>query len=69
MILFTVFAYIVVVLLDQVQTYKNGHKKDFYVSCAMCLLSFTVALLLASDVKLPSPSRPIEEWVSLLFGH
>ncbi|MGG6313059.1 hypothetical protein [Paenibacillus macerans] len=67
MILFTVIAYALVVLFDQVQTYKNGYKKDFYVSCAMCLLSFAVALLLASGVKLPSPSRPIEQWVGLLF--
>lgn len=68
MILLTVMAYVLVILLDQVQVYKNGYKKDFYVSCVMCFLSFMIALLLASGLNLPSPSKPIEQWVGRLFG-
>lgn len=68
MILFTIFAYAFIVLLDQVQTYKNGYIKDFYVSCALSLVSFSAALALAAGAKLPSPSRMIEHAVRLLFG-
>ncbi|WP_068786534.1 hypothetical protein [Paenibacillus phocaensis] len=68
MILFTIFAFAFIVLLDQVQTYKNGYIKDFYVSCALGLVSFAAALALAAGAKLPSPTRLIEQAVRLLFG-
>lgn len=68
MILLTVLGYGIVILLDQVQTFKNGNKRDFIVSCALCLLSFTVAILLASGLDLPSPVRPIAQWISQLIG-
>lgn len=68
MILLTVLGYGLVILIDQVQVYKDGDKRDFYVSCALCLLSFTVAILLASGLDLPSPVRPIAQWISQLIG-
>ncbi|WP_018753371.1 hypothetical protein [Paenibacillus sanguinis] len=68
MVLFTLLSYVVIVLVDQVQNYKNGKKRDFYVSCAMCMFSFTIAILLASGLDLPSPVKPIEQWISQVFG-
>lgn len=68
MVLLILFAYLVIVLVDQVHNYKNGKKKDFYVSCVMCLFSFTIAILLASGLDLPSPVKPIEQWISQVFG-
>ncbi|MNN94867.1 hypothetical protein D3C81_2135750 [compost metagenome] len=55
-------------LLDQVQTYKNGYKKDLVISGAMGLLSFAAALALAIGAKLPSPTQVIEHLVGMLFG-
>lgn len=68
MILLTLLAYVIIVLIDQVQNYKNGKKRDFYVSCAMCLFSLTIAILLASGLDVPSPVKPIEQWISQMFG-
>lgn len=68
MILLTIIAYAFVVLLDQVQTYKNGYKKDFVISCAMGLLSFAAALALAGGATLPSPTQAIEHLVGMLFS-
>ncbi|MBW4841406.1 MAG: hypothetical protein KZY74_18625 [Paenibacillaceae bacterium] len=68
MILLTLIVYALIVLLDQVQTYKNGYKKDLIVSCAMGLLSFAAALALAGGAKLPSPTQAIEQLVGMIFG-
>ncbi|MGP0585167.1 hypothetical protein [Paenibacillus timonensis] len=68
MILITIIAYAFIVLLDQVQTYKNGHKKDLIISSAMGLPSFAAALALATGAKLPSPTQAIEQLVGMLFG-
>jgi uncharacterized membrane protein YesL len=67
-ILLTIIAYAFIVLLDQVQTYKNGYKKDFVISSVMGLPSFAAALVLATGAKLPSPTQAIEQLVGLLFG-
>ncbi|MDU4696446.1 MULTISPECIES: hypothetical protein [Paenibacillus] len=68
MILITIIAYAFIALLDQVQTYKDGRKKDFLFSCALGLLSFAAALWVVHGEKLPSPTRPIEQLVGWLFG-
>ncbi|MCH1640197.1 hypothetical protein MJ257_08765 [Paenibacillus timonensis] len=68
MILLTIMAYALIVLLDQVQTYKNGYKKDFAISSAMGLLSFAAALALAGGATLPSPTQGIEQLVGMLFS-
>lgn len=68
MIPFTVIAYIIIVLIDQVQVIKDGYKKDFWVSSCMCLISFTIALLLIIDVRIPSPAKPIKQIVLFILG-
>lgn len=68
MILLTILFYAIIVLLDQVQIYKTAPKKDFLFSCALGVLSFAAALVVATGERLPSPSRAIEHMVSLLLG-
>lgn len=68
MIPFTLLAYVFVVLIDQVQVYKDGHRKDFWVSVVMCFISFTIALLLVFDVNIPSPAKPLKQIILLILG-
>ncbi|MGG3455941.1 hypothetical protein [Paenibacillus rhizolycopersici] len=68
MILLTILSYGFIVLLDQVQTYKNGYKKDLVISSVMGLPSFAAALVVAIGAKLPSPTQAIEHLVGMLFG-
>ncbi|MFD1178363.1 hypothetical protein ACFQ3W_18970 [Paenibacillus puldeungensis] len=65
---FVVLAYVVVILIDQVQVYKDGYKKDFWVSSVMCLISFAIALMISLDIKIPSPAEPIEHWILSILG-
>ncbi|EOS55823.1 MULTISPECIES: hypothetical protein [Paenibacillus] len=67
MILLTILLYAVIVLLDQVQTYRTAPKKDFIFSCVLGLLSFAAALVVSTGERLPSPSPLIERMVSLLL--
>jgi hypothetical protein len=67
MIILVVVFYIAIVFFDQISLLKQGLKKDFYVSSALCVLSFTVAVLITFNVDLPSPAKPLEHLIKFIL--
>lgn len=67
MILIVIVIYTFIILVDQVNLFKQGTKKDFYISSIMCLISFTIAILLALKIPIYSPAKPIENLVKFLL--
>lgn len=67
MVIIVIVVYVFIILIDQVSLFKEGIKKDFYVSSIMCLISFTIAILLALKVPIYSPSKPIENLVKFIL--
>ncbi|WP_160678300.1 hypothetical protein [Clostridium sp. C8-1-8] len=67
MIILVVLFYITIVFFDQISLLKQGLKKDFYVSSALCVLSFTVAVLITFKVDLPSPAKPLEHLIKFIL--
>ncbi|MDD7792877.1 hypothetical protein [Clostridium sp. 'White wine YQ'] len=67
MIAIVIFSYIVIVFFDLIELYKNNIKRDFYVALILCITSFVVAILLSLDVKIPSPAKPIADFIKYLF--
>jgi hypothetical protein len=68
MVAIVIIIYIIIVFVDQVTLFKNGEKRDFYVSAVMCLISFIIAILLALKIPIYSPAKPIESLVKFFLG-
>ncbi|MDQ0195185.1 hypothetical protein [Paenibacillus wynnii] len=62
-----VLLYVGIVWIDPYGLLKQGLKRDFYVTSALCLLSFSIAVALAMDWQIPSPSPWIVQWVGKIF--
>lgn len=60
-------AYALVVFVDPVGLYKKGERKDFYVCCVLCFISFSLAMMLALGVQLPALNTVIEHWINALL--
>jgi hypothetical protein len=60
-------AYILIFLNDQIPLYKQGFKKDFYLSTVILTLSLIISVLITLRIKIPSPSKPLEQLVKLII--
>ena len=65
MLILVILAYVVIVFIDQVSLFKQGLKKDFLVSSIMCVISFTIAVLLVLRIDIPSPAKPLENLIKI----
>ncbi len=63
-----VIAYSFLAVYDLVPLFKQKLWHDFWVSAALGILSFTIAVLLCLNVKIPSPEQPVREWITSIFG-
>ncbi|MEC0222349.1 MULTISPECIES: hypothetical protein [Paenibacillus] len=61
------FIYVVIILIDPYGLWKQGMKRDFYVSSALCLISFCIAFALAMRWSIPSLSPFLVYWIKKLF--
>ena len=62
MVIITVLGYILLGIYEFVPLYKEGKWAEFKVNLGLGIVSFTVAVLLSLDVKIPSPGKPIAEF-------
>jgi hypothetical protein len=53
---------------ELIPLYKQKFWHDFWVDIFLGILSLSVALLLCFDVKLPSPEKPVREFITSIFG-
>ena len=67
MFMLVILSYIAIIFFDLIELYKKNIKKDFYIASILCFVSFTIAILLSFDIKIPSPAKPIENFVKYLF--
>ncbi|HEX2925974.1 MAG TPA: hypothetical protein VHP38_06910 [Ruminiclostridium sp.] len=68
MILLALLGYFILVLYEFIPLFKQKLWLDFGVNAALGLLSFTIAILLCLNVKLPSPVKPIRGLITAIFG-
>lgn len=60
--------YTIVFLYDFLPLYHEKKKKEIGVYAVLALLSLSVAVLLSFGVRIPSPEKPIREFITSLFG-
>lgn len=68
MIIMAVVVYFLLAAYEFIPLYKQKLWKDFWIDIVLWSLSFTAAILLCLNVKIPSPERPIREFITYIFG-
>jgi hypothetical protein len=68
MIIFVIIAYSVLAIFEFRLLYKQKYWNDFWTNAVLGVLSITIAVLLCLNVKIPSPAKPIKNFVTSIFG-
>lgn len=68
MFMLVMIGYAILVIYEFIPLYKQKLWHDFWVNAILGIFSFTIAILLSFDVKIPSPEQPIRELITSIFG-
>ena len=68
MLVLTIIGYALLALYEFIPLYKQKLWRDFWANTILALFSFTIAVLLCLDVRIPSPERPIRDLITAIFG-
>lgn len=68
MFLFPVVGYALLIVIDFIPLYKQKRWCDFWVNTGIGIVTFTIAMLLSLGIDIPSPEKPIREFITMLFG-
>lgn len=68
MVFIVILIYCALFIFEFVPLYKQKLWRDFLVNALLAFLSFTMAILISLDVKIPSPEEPIREVITSIFG-
>ncbi|EPR09612.1 hypothetical protein [Ruminiclostridium papyrosolvens] len=68
MIIFVIIGYTFLVIFSFIPLYKKKLWSDFWVNSILGVLSFTIAVLISFNVKIPSPAKPIANLITSIFG-
>lgn len=60
--------YSLLIIYDFIPLYKQRLWHDFWVNTFLGIISFSIALLLSLNIKIPSPEAPIREFITSIFG-
>jgi hypothetical protein len=68
MIILAVIGYSFLAVYEFIPLYKQKLWNDFWINAILWTFSFTIAVLLCLNVKIPSPEKPIREFIIFIFG-
>lgn len=68
MLVLAITGYALLVFYEFIPLFKQKFWRDFWVNAVLGIFSFTIAMLLCLNVKIPSPAKPIKEFVTSIFG-
>lgn len=68
MIVLVIALYALLAIYEFLPLYKQKFWRDFLTNMVIGTFSFTVAILLSLNVKIPSPVKPIEKFIISIFG-
>ncbi|WP_425802869.1 hypothetical protein ACHOLT_16630 [Desulfitobacterium sp. Sab5] len=68
MLILVVLGYAFLVILEFIPLFKQKIWRDFWANTLIGVFSFAIALLLALNVRIPSPSKPIAGLITSIFG-
>ena len=59
--------YLILGLSDPYRRFKSGKRNDFYACAILYAAGFVLALFMALDIPIPSPSVPLQKLVKLVI--
>jgi len=68
MLVLAMIGYALLEIFDCITLYKQKLWRDFWANTVIGIFSFTIAILLCLDIKIPSPVKPINELIISIFG-
>lgn len=68
MILLVVVGYAFLAVYEFLPLYKQKLWHDFWVNVVLGIFSCTIAVLLSLGITIPSPEKPIREFIISIFG-
>jgi hypothetical protein len=68
MFVLAIIGYALLAIYEFIPLYKQKLWRDFWANTVIGIFSFTIAILLCLDVKIPSPVKPIRELIISIFG-
>lgn len=68
MLILAIIGYTFLYAFELIPLYKQKLWQDFWADAALGIFSFTIAVLLCLNVKIPSPEKPIRELIISMFG-
>jgi hypothetical protein len=68
MIVLIIIGYSLLALYEFIPLYHQKHWREFWVNVGLGVCSFTIAIHLCFDIKIPSPSGPILDMVKFVIG-
>lgn len=60
--------YALLIIYEFIPLYKQKFWNDFWVNAVLCFFSFIFAILISLNIKIPSPEKPIREFITSIFG-
>ena len=60
--------YAFIVVIDTIPVYKDGTRREFWVSTSLLAVSLIVAVLFSLGVDLPSPAEPLRQLITKIYG-
>ncbi|SHK04548.1 hypothetical protein [Paramaledivibacter caminithermalis] len=68
MFILVILGYLIVGTIEMIPLYKENRKKELIIYSIFFTAAFIISLLLSLDVKIPSPTKPIENIVNKVLG-
>jgi hypothetical protein len=68
MFILVIIGYSFLAIYEFIPLYKQKFWNDFWVNAILAVLSLTFAMLLSFNLELPSPEKPIREFITSIFG-
>jgi uncharacterized membrane protein len=68
MFVLVIIGYSFLAIYEFIPLYKQKFWNDFWVNAILAIFSLTFAMLLSFSVDIPSPEKPIREFITSIFG-
>lgn len=68
MFILVIIGYAFLIIFEFVPLFKQKIWRDFWINSIIGIISFSMAILLALNVRIPSPSKPIAGLITSIFG-
>jgi hypothetical protein len=68
MFVLAIIGYSFLAIYEFIPLYKQKLWHDFWINAVLWIFSFTIAILLCLNVKIPSPEEPIRKLIISIFG-